>query len=111
MNEIETTTRMQEDLSSLSASWTGNSQFYIPQQRPVVFPPQEQGSSVSEWLDQLPAEPDGFEKAEKDASDDEEVMPLSPYVEIERGRMRKKMRSSEGRKRRRSLTEEDMYPS
>jgi hypothetical protein len=103
MNEIETIQK-QENLSSSSVSWTGDSQFYIPQHRMLVLPPQERKRSVPEWLEQLPPKPDEFEQATE--SGDEEVVPLSPDVETERGSMRRRMRSGKGRKRCLSFSDE-----
>jgi hypothetical protein len=106
MNEIETMDP-QEDLSSSSASWTGDSQFYIPQHRMLVLPPQERKSSVPDWLEQLPAKPDEFEQ--EDEYDDEEIAPLSPDVEIERGSMRTKLKKRNVLKRCLSFDEAKMF--
>lgn len=114
MSSIHTPTNEVDDelSSSSSASWTGDSQFFMPRQRRVLplaqMQEQERKSSVPDWLECLPAEPEEFEKAE-DADDEreEEVVPLSPAVEIERGSMRRKMRGSAERKRRRSCSDED----
>lgn len=97
----------QEDLSSSSASWTGDSQFYIPQHRMLVLPPQERKSSVPDWLEQLPAKPDEFEQ--EDEYDDEEIAPLSPDVEIERGSMRTKLKKRNVLKRCLSFDEAKMF--
>lgn len=114
MSSIETPRGTQEDLgSSSSASWTGDSQFYMPQKRVLSLPPQQtqdRKSSVPEWLERLPAELGEFEKAENGGGDEdgeEEVVPLSPEVEIERGSMRWKVRGSPEKKRRLSFLGED----
>ena len=106
--------RIEEDIASeSSASWTGDSQFYIPreqqvQKRVVSLPRQERKCSVPEWLERLPAEPEDFEQegstVEKEG---QEIVPLSPDVEIERGSMRKRMRGRKERKRQRSFGEGD----
>jgi hypothetical protein len=57
---------------------------------------------VPEWLEQLPPELEQFEKAEEE-DDAEQIVPLSPDVEIERGSMRRKMRVKGERKRCRSV--------
>ncbi|KIW07660.1 uncharacterized protein PV09_01600 [Verruconis gallopava] len=106
MHDIETM-RKQEELSSSSASWTGDSEFYVPPQRAFVLPSQERKSSIPEWLERLPAEPEEFETEE--LSGEDEIVPLSPHVEIERGSMRKRMRGNEGRIRRCSLVEENKH--
>lgn len=110
MNEIQTAAGPQDDLSSSSASWTGDSQFYMPQQRPMMLPLQERKSSVPQWLAELPAKPDDFEPASSsdvEMEEDDATLPLSPSVEIERGSMRRKMREN---KRRRSFGDDDVYP-
>lgn len=88
MDEIETA-QLKRDLSDSSASWTGDSQFYIPQHRTLPLPLQERRTSVPEWLEQLPVEPDEFEK---DEQDENVPVALSPHVELERGSMRGKVR-------------------
>jgi hypothetical protein len=88
--------------STSSASWTGDSQFYV-KKLPVV-PTNEQQGIVSKWLDLLPATPEEHTEAQN-----EEVETLSPDVEIERGSMRRRLRGWTERERCVSLDDDDIF--
>jgi hypothetical protein len=109
MDEIILPICQLERLSSSSASWTGDSQFYMPQHKILPLPTQERKSSVPEWLEQLPVEPEEFEKAEESSDDDEKgLVPLSPHVRLERGSMRRNLRDKGTRKRCQKFGEESV---
>jgi hypothetical protein len=88
--------------STLSASWTGDSQFFIQQTRDV--PTNERQFSVSEWLDHLPTTPE-----EHSEVDDEHIYPLSPSVEVERGSMRRRCREWEKSESCASFDDDDIF--
>lgn len=105
MNEIESMQMPRTIYSTSSASWTGDSEYF----KPRVLPLEQRKSSIPEWLEHLPAEPDDFENdpAEQGISDD--ASSLSPHVEIVRGSMRRRVRRREVRKRCPSYNDEDIF--
>jgi hypothetical protein len=88
--------------STSSASWTGDSQFFIPKTREV--PIHERQCSVLKWLDLLPTTPEEHSEVEG-----EEVGTLSPSVEVERGSMRRRRREWEKRDRCASFDDDDIF--
>ncbi|KAE9971175.1 hypothetical protein BLS_004602 [Venturia inaequalis] len=98
-----------------SASWTGDSEFYYPKPQPL--PQQLRQCSVSEWLERLPEKLDSAtdtgEVPEEEAEDDEDelaIPPLSPYVELQRGTVRRRRRvARQVRQRCASYDDEDIF--
>ncbi|QDS73067.1 hypothetical protein FKW77_009790 [Venturia effusa] len=104
-----------------SASWTGDSEFYYPKPQPL--PQQQRQCSVSEWLERLPEKLDRLghmdtatdsekaqEKAEADEQEDEHPMsPLSPYVELQRGTIRRRRVEKQVRQRCASYDDDDIF--
>jgi hypothetical protein len=88
--------------STSSDSWTGDSQFFTKKTR--GGPTHERQCSVSKWLDLLPGISDEHFEA-----DDEDVWPLSPSVEVERGSMRRRRRETEARGRHVSLNDDNIF--
>jgi len=91
--------------STSSASWTGDSQFFIPKKTREI-PTHERQCSVSKWLDLLPATPEEHSEVE-DAN--EEVGTLSPSVEVGRGPMRRRKREWEKKERCASFDDDDIF--
>jgi hypothetical protein len=88
--------------STSSASWTGDSQFFI--KKPREGPTHERQCSVSKWLDLLPEKPDEHLEAGF-----EDIVPLSPSVEVERGSKRRRRRERKARARCVSLNDDDIF--
>lgn len=64
LDQIDTAlVSLKEDLhSSSSASWTGDSEFYIPKEKAEILQQEETKSGIPYWLDQLPWNSAEFEK-------------------------------------------------